>query len=106
VRMIGKISGATLGGALSKSPLMVRKYLGYGLLSQVGVAVGLAIIVSEMFAGTEIGSLVLTILLATTIVTEIVGPLMTKRAIFIAGEAKKEETHGKVKQPAHASSHS
>lgn len=106
VRMIGKVSGATLGGFLAQAPPKVRKYLGYGLLSQVGVAVGLAIIVSEMFAGTEIGSLVLTILLATTIVTEIVGPLMTKRAIFITGEAKKEENHGKIKQPAHASSHS
>ncbi len=106
VRMIGKISGASLGGALSKSPMVVRKYLGFGLLSQVGVAVGLAIIVSEMFAGTEIGSLVLTILLATTIVTEVVGPLMTRYAIFSANEAKKETVHGKSPREAHASSHS
>jgi Kef-type K+ transport system membrane component KefB len=106
VRMIGKIGGASLGGALSKSPLVVRKYLGYGLLSQVGVAVGLAIIVSEMFAGTQIGSLVLTILLATTIVTEVVGPMMTRYAIYSAGEAKKEKVHGNLQREAHASSHS
>lgn len=86
VRIAGKLGGASLGGMLSKSPLVVRKYLGYGLLSQVGVAVGLAIVVSKMFEGTQIGSLVLTILLATTIVTEVVGPLMTKRAIFSAKE--------------------
>jgi Kef-type K+ transport system membrane component KefB len=105
-RIAGKLGGASLGGFLSKSPLVVRKYLGYGLLSQVGVAVGLAIVVSETFAGTQIGSMVLTILLATTIVTEVVGPAMTKHAIMTAGEVKMEGNHGKIKRPAHASSHS
>ena len=86
VRVIGKISGASMGGALSKAPETVKKYIGFGLLSQVGVAVGLAIVVSREFPGTALGSMVITILLATTIITEIIGPVATKNAVIRAGE--------------------
>jgi len=86
-RMIGKISGASLGASLSKAPETVKKYLGFGLLSQVGVAIGLAITVSKEFSGTPLGSTVITILLATTIVTELVGPILTKNAIIKAKES-------------------
>lgn len=86
-RIIGKISGASLGGVISKAPSVVKKNIGFGLLSQVGVAVGLAIVVSTEFAGSELGSLVITILLATTIITEIIGPIATKNAIIKANEA-------------------
>ncbi|ENK1242763.1 cation:proton antiporter [Clostridium sporogenes] len=86
-RMIGKVSGASLGAAISKAPETVRKYIGYGLFSQIGVAVGLAIIVSREFKGTGLDTKVLTILLATTIITEIIGPLSTKTAIIKAKEA-------------------
>lgn len=86
-RMIGKVSGASLGATISKAPEAVRKYIGYGLFSQIGVAVGLAIIVSREFKGTGLDTKVLTILLATTIITEIIGPLSTKTAIIKAKEA-------------------
>lgn len=87
-RIVGKIAGARFGSRLSGAPQEVRQNIGYGLLSQVGVAVGLAITVSREFAGTEIGSLVITILLATTIMTEIIGPIATKRAVYRAKEAQ------------------
>ncbi|MBN2259388.1 MAG: cation:proton antiporter [Clostridiales bacterium] len=86
VRMIGKILGATAGATISKAPLVVKKYIGLGLLSQVGVAVGLAITVGREFPGTDLGNMVVTILLATTIATEIIGPVLTKYAVFKAGE--------------------
>lgn len=86
-RILGKISGASIGAITSHAPVTVKKYIGFGLLSQVGVAVGLAITVSKEFSGTELGSLVITILLATTIVTELVGPIFTKNAIIRAKEA-------------------
>ncbi|QEK12850.1 cation:proton antiporter [Crassaminicella thermophila] len=87
-RILGKVSGASIGGIISNAPIVVKKYIGFGLLSQVGVAIGLAIVVNKEFAGTELGSLVITILLATTIITEIVGPLATKNAIIKAEEAR------------------
>jgi Kef-type K+ transport system membrane component KefB len=86
-RMIGKISGASLMATATKADINVRKFLGFGLLSQIGVAVGLAIVISHEFSGTNIGDMVITILLATTVITEIVGPLMTKFAVVRSGEA-------------------
>ncbi len=85
-RIIGKISGASLGAYLSGAPSVVRKYIGFGLCSQVGVAVGLAMIVSREFKGTGLDTKVLTILLATTIITELVGPLFTKFAVIKSKE--------------------
>lgn len=87
-RIVGKLAGASIGAALSKAPLVVKKYIGFGLLSQVGVAVGLAITVNREFPNSEIGPLVVTILLATTILTEIIGPIATKSAVMKSGEAR------------------
>jgi Kef-type K+ transport system membrane component KefB len=89
-RIIGKVSGASVGAMLSGSKPIVKKYVGFGLLSQVGVAVGLAMIISKEFAQYgNVGSMVITILLATTVITEIIGPLCTKYAILKSGEAGK-----------------
>lgn len=85
-RIIGKVLGATLGASVAHAPKVVKKYIGLGLLSQVGVAVGLAITVSNEFPGTALGTIVVTILLSTTILTEIIGPYTTKYAIMKAGE--------------------
>jgi Kef-type K+ transport system membrane component KefB len=87
-RIVGKLAGASVGAAVSKAPLVVKKYIGFGLLSQVGVAVGLAITVNREFPNSEIGPLVVTILLATTILTEIIGPIATKSAVMKSGEAR------------------
>jgi Kef-type K+ transport system membrane component KefB len=93
-RMIGKYSGASLGARISKAPEAVRKYIGLGLWPQIGVAVALAIIIGREFghqglAGRNLATLVINVLLFTTIITEIVGPLTTKWAITQAGEAGK-----------------
>ncbi len=85
-RILGKVSGASLGATLSKAEPVIKKYIGFGLLSQIGVAVGLAIVISHEFAGTEIGSLIITVLLATTVITEIIGPLCTRFAVMKSGE--------------------
>ena len=69
-----------------QSPLVIQKYIDSGLLSQVGLLSVLHILVDREFAGTQLGTLVLTILLATTIITEIIGPISTKNAIIKAKE--------------------
>ncbi|BDR83887.1 cation:proton antiporter [Clostridium tetani] len=86
-RIIGKVSGAYVGGIISKAPKTVKKYIGYGLFSQIGVAIGLAIVVGREFKGTGLDLKVITILLATTIITEIIGPIFTKQAIIKAKES-------------------
>jgi len=90
-RSTGKIAGARLGAGLGKADPMIRKYLGMGLLSQAGVAIGLSIVVAQQFSslgtrGEEIGTAVLTTVAATCIVFEIIGPVMAKVALKKAGE--------------------
>ncbi|MFX1558174.1 MAG: cation:proton antiporter [Promethearchaeota archaeon] len=97
MRVLGKILGSYLGAWISKAPKVVRKYLGFGLLSQIGVAIGLAMIVRQDFQNFAIGSKmsawVINILLFTTLFTEIIGPVCTKFAVIRAGEA------GKARKP-------
>ena len=93
-RSFGLIGGSFFGAAISKSDPIIRKYLGLGILSQAGVAIGLAIMATRDFSalgqvGKDLGILVINTIAATTIVFEIIGPIATKFAIRQAGEIKK-----------------
>lgn len=93
-RILGKIIGASVGAHLSDAQDSVKKYIGFGLLSQVGVAVGLAMVVGSKFesvgtGGSHMATIIINVLLTTTLFTEIVGPLMTKYALVKSNEAKK-----------------
>ena len=92
-RMIGKIGGASLGAFLGKAPKVVQKFIGLSLVPQVGVAIALAIMVKKEFgngnygeAGSTLSVIVINVLLFTTIITEIVGPVLTKFALKRSGE--------------------
>ncbi|MEW5801159.1 MAG: cation:proton antiporter [bacterium] len=98
MRIAGKILGASFGARISHAPEVVQKYLGFGLLSQIGVAVGLAMIIQRDFQkfaiGAEMSTWVINILLFTTIFTEVIGPVSTKYAVIKAGEAGQAEARG------------
>ncbi len=92
-RGAGKMGGASLGAILGKAPGRVKKYIGFTLLPQVGVALALALSISKEFTkpvygtlGSEMATVIINILLFTTIITEIVGPLLTRFALTKAGE--------------------
>jgi Kef-type K+ transport system membrane component KefB len=90
-RSAGLIGGARLGAVIGREIPVIRKYLGLGILSQAGVAVGLAYLIIKEFAplgpnGYALASQVITAIAATTIVFEIIGPIFTKLAITKAGE--------------------
>lgn len=85
-RVIGKVLGAYLGCKLAKSEPVVQKYLGFTLVPQAGVAIGLSLLVEN--ALPQYGAQIRTIILAGTVIYELIGPLCTKFAIFKAGEAK------------------
>lgn len=91
-RIIGKVAGGYTGALISGAETKVRKYIGFGLISQVGVAIGLALVVTREFyplagEGRYLGNIVINVLLGTTIITEIVGPIMTRLALIRTGEA-------------------
>ncbi len=91
LRSTGKFVGAWLGGTLGDAETAVRNNLGLGLLSQAGVAIGLALASASRFSvygeeGQALGSLIINVITATTFVVQIVGPICVKWAITRAGE--------------------
>jgi len=84
-RTAGKAFGSWFGARQSKAPDVVRRYLGLCLLSQAGVAIGLAIISSQLFTG-QVGHAIIVIVMTTTFVVEVFGPMLVKVGIKKAGE--------------------
>jgi len=83
-RVIGKITGAGLGAHISNASKNIRKYLGLGLVPQAGVALGCALVAKSDFP--NIGSMIFTTIVATTVIYELIGPICTKIALKRAGE--------------------
>ncbi len=86
----GKIAGAWLGAKWSRAAQSVQNYLGMCLFSQGGVAVGLAIIATHRFSkeidGFVPGEIIVSVVIATTFVVEILGPPMVRLGVKKAGE--------------------
>ena len=91
LRTLGKYAGARIGGQLGGAEPLVCKNLGLGLLSQAGVAVGLAINTGTRFLsygaqGEALGYLIINVITASTFLVQIIGPICVKLAITRAGE--------------------
>ncbi|MHA2224317.1 MAG: cation:proton antiporter [Candidatus Hodarchaeales archaeon] len=90
-RSLGKSFGAYSTALISKSPSKVTRNLPYALLTQAGVALGLA-----AYAYTRLISiganntalLILDIIAVSVLIAEVIGPLLLKKALFNAGEIK------------------
>jgi len=109
-RTAGLMGGARIGAALGHMEDKIKKYVGMGILSQAGVAIGLSLIIQKdlreladrpevaaavraLPAGEQLlcdplamGAALITTITATCIVFEIVGPILTKVALRKAGE--------------------
>jgi Kef-type K+ transport system membrane component KefB len=90
-RSLGKVGGAWISATATRAEPKIRKYLGIGILSQAGVAIGLALVVKQTLTpmgqwGAKIGSLVITTITATSIVFEILGPVLCRLGLQKAGE--------------------
>lgn len=95
-RVIGKLFGAYLGAEIAHGSKNVKKYLGLGLIPQAGVAIGLSLVAASVVPAyaKEISA----VILSATFVYELIGPLITKKALTSAGEiaptiAKQKMTH-------------
>jgi Kef-type K+ transport system membrane component KefB len=85
-RTVGKIAGAHIGLRGQDVPAPVRRHLGFCLVSSSSLAVGLTIQIRSAFP--EYAATVTGIVLAAVVIFEIVGPLLTRRALLRTGEAK------------------
>jgi Kef-type K+ transport system membrane component KefB len=84
VRALGLVSGGYLSGSLVGADEQVRRRIGFCILPQAGVALGFALLVQERLP--EIGGSVLNLVIATTVLFEISGPLIARNQLRRAGE--------------------
>lgn len=83
-RGIGKYVGAYLGATAVKAPDTVRKYLGFALLPQGGISIGLSVIVRQQLP--VYATAITTIIMFSVLVYETTGPIFAKIAISKAKE--------------------
>ena len=86
----GLIGGSRLGALFGHVSKNVRNYVGLGILSQAGVAIGLALSIQNHAGLEAIAPVILNIVIATTFIHELLGPFMTKYAIEMSGESNKK----------------
>lgn len=92
-RTIGKLSGPMAAAGIARTDPKLKKYLGFGILPQAGVALGLALLASHKLVELgkpELAGLVITTITATTVVFEIIGPIGTRFALVSSGEARRK----------------
>lgn len=98
-RSLGKYLGAYGSAKLMKCDHDTTKYLGYTLLPQAGVALGMSVIVAgDPELGAD-GKIIRSIILFGVLIYELFGPMLTKIALTKAGNIKPEErksSRGKI----------
>ena len=84
-RFAGKFTGAYLGARVMRAPAGVRRFLGFCLFPQAGVAIGLALFLqgSTMVATAGAGiqrlvTLLVNIVLLSVFINELIGPLISR----------------------------
>jgi Kef-type K+ transport system membrane component KefB len=90
-RTVAKSIGAYIGASIVNAGPTIQKYLGPCLYSQAGVALGLAVLISDKLSALgepAVGILILNTITATTIVFQIFGPLAIRWAVGKSGEAR------------------
>lgn len=88
-RAVGKCLGATAGAAVERCDPNIVKYLGFTLIPQAGVAIGMArMAMTNLPAYADIINVVV---LSGTLIYELVGPVITKIALTKAGEIRSAE---------------
>lgn len=88
-RFGGKFLGSWIGGTITHQPPVVKDNIGWALMPQAGVAIGMATMALAQLP-LEYGQQIQTVILSATLVYEIVGPIASKNALKRAGEIHTE----------------
>ncbi len=85
-RAVGKLSGAYVGASLARTPTAVRRYTGLGLIPQGGIVIGLALLARQETGPSVMSDILVSVIIGATIIHELIGPLVSKFALYKAGE--------------------
>jgi Kef-type K+ transport system membrane component KefB len=86
LRVAGKVLGARLAAQASGAEPAVARNIGWGLVPQAGVAVGLALSLGDRPGFEHVTPTVVNVVLGATVIHELVGPLYARWALARAGE--------------------
>jgi Kef-type K+ transport system membrane component KefB len=78
-RAAGKILGARIGSQFARADNVTKNWMGFALLPQAGVAIGMALVASNSFP--EYRQSLLSIVISSTVFFEIIGPIFTRLAL-------------------------
>lgn len=87
-RVVGKMLGTNLAARLVSAPRAVRSYIGFGVIPQAGIAIGLALSLLSHPVFADSGLLIVNVILASTLIYELFGPFATRFALQRAGEIR------------------
>lgn len=93
LRLAGKYAGAFLGCLAVGKPRNVRNYLGLALAPQAGVSIGLAAMGARTLTGPP-GEALQTIILASSVLYELIGPGCAKLSLCLSGSCGRDEPNG------------
>ena len=85
LRVLGRLLGAWLGGALCKDDPAQRWWMGLAMLPQAGVALGMALVAAQRLP--TLGEVIVPVVVGATVIFELVGPVFTRLALRRVGEA-------------------
>ena len=84
LRIIGHILDARVGGTISHADPLLRQWMGMALMPQAGVAFGMALVAAQRFP--DFGEIILPVVVAATVLFEIIGPVLTRGILIRTGE--------------------
>lgn len=83
-RGLGKYIGAFFGSNVAKAPKQVVRYLGFALLPQGGISIGLSVLVRQQLPDYAVA--ITTVVMFGVLIYEVTGPIFAKIAISKADE--------------------
>jgi Kef-type K+ transport system membrane component KefB len=85
LRVTGLYVGARVASRLCDAPRAIRRWMGFALVPQAGVALGMALIAAQHFP--ELKDTIIPVVIGSTVIFEIIGPLVLRRIVVHVGEA-------------------
>jgi Kef-type K+ transport system membrane component KefB len=84
LRIVGRVVGGAVGAIMAGEDGAMRRYMGFAMLPQAGIALGMALVATTRLP--QYREPILALVISTTILFELFGPVLTRLALGWAGE--------------------
>ena len=89
LRIVGRLVGAWVGGSISHAEPLMRRWMGLALMPQAGVALAMALVVVKRYP--HLCEIILPVVIASTVLFELIGPVLTRIALVRVGEVRSKQ---------------